>query len=102
MRVCVQVLVSVCVRAVKKTNSQNIWPRINSNQLNELKPREARIQKTARNCENVTLVARQREHFRSFRANFLVAQLPPKEVFLYARIQSLLVNGVITASSHAL
>jgi len=57
-----------------------------------------------RNFEIATLVAGRREYFRGFQvgAIFLVAQLPPKEVFEYTRIQSLLVNGVVTASSHAL
>jgi len=31
---------------------------------------------------------------------FLVAKLPQKEVFYFTRIHSLLVNGVVTASSH--
>jgi len=60
--------------------------------MNKLKLRETRIQKTARstafflrpqprNLENVTLVARRREHFWGFWAMFLVSQLPPKKVF---------------------
>jgi len=57
---------------------------------------------TAANFENVTLVARWREHFRCFWVIFLVAQLLPKEVFKCPRIHKLLVNGVVTASSHAL
>ena len=32
---------------------------------------------------------------------FLVAKLPQKDVFSFTRIHSLLVNGVVTASSHA-
>jgi len=61
-----------------------------------LKPREAWFQKTARsviffwqrqprNFENVTLVPHRREHFQIFLAIFLVAQLPPKEVFWYTQ-----------------
>jgi len=37
-----------------------------------------RLRRQPRNFENVTLVARQRVHFRVFLAIFLVAQLPPK------------------------
>ena len=37
-----------------------------------------RFRKNSGNYENVTLVARLREHFRVFLAIFLVAQLPPK------------------------
>jgi len=57
--------------------------------MNSLKPREARLYKTARsaviflwrqpwNFENMTLVARRREHFQGFLAIFFVAQLSPK------------------------
>jgi len=46
--------------------------------INQLKPCEARLQKTV---QNVTLVARQREHFQGVLTIFLVPQLPPKEVF---------------------
>ena len=63
----------------------------NFKSMNELIPREARFQKNSRsdffcgvkplNFENVTLVARRRQHFRGFWAIFLVARLPPKEVF---------------------
>jgi len=57
---------------VKKKTSQNVWPRIDSNQLiNQL---------INQNCaergfffENTTLVARRREHFRVFLVIFLVA-----------------------------
>ena len=37
------------------------------------------------NFENVSLVARRKEHFRGFWSIFLVAQLPPKEVFWYTQ-----------------
>jgi len=36
--------------------------------------------------QNVTLVARQREHFQDILAIFLVAEIPPKTVFSYTRI----------------
>jgi len=54
--------------------------------MNELKLREARFQFFFSRCqppnfENVTLEACWREHFQGFLAIFLVAQLPPKEVF---------------------
>ena len=52
--------------------------------------------------ENLKRAARRRKHFRVFLAIFLVAQLPPKQVFYYTRIHSLPVNGVITSSNHAL
>ena len=59
--------------------------------IDQLKLREARYPKTARSAvfvwrrqprifENVTLVARRREHFQVFLAIFWVAELPPKQV----------------------
>ena len=81
---------SALEHSVKKITSQNVWPRINSNLLmNELTPREAQFQKTARsadfflqrqprNFENTILVPRRRKHFQGFLAIFLVAQLSPK------------------------
>jgi len=39
------------------------------------------LRRQRRNFENVTLEARRRKHFRGLMAIFLVAQLPPKEVF---------------------
>jgi len=65
--------------------------------FDQLKPREAQFQKTARsavcflrrqpqNFENLTLVARRREHFRVFLTIFLVPQLPPKRVLLVHKI----------------
>ena len=94
---------------MKKTTSQNIWPRINS----LIKTARSAVSKNrvsavsflrrhSRNFENATLVARWREHLQVFGAIFLVAQIPPKEVFQYTRIHSLLLNGIGTASSHAL
>ena len=38
------------------------------------------LRRLTQNFENVTLVARRREHFRGFLTIFLVAQLPPKRV----------------------
>jgi len=71
--------------AVNKTTCQNFWSQNNSNQL---KPREVCFQNTGfflrrqpRNFENVTLVARRREHFQGFLAIFLVALLPPEKMF---------------------
>jgi len=61
---------------VKQTSSQNVWL-----QIDQLKLCEALFQKTAcsfclrrqpRNSENMTLVARWREHFRGFWAVFLL------------------------------
>jgi len=48
----------------------------------------------------VTLVAHRREHwwFPGVLGGFWVARLPPKEVFEYTRIHSLIVNGIVTAS----
>jgi len=39
------------------------------------------LRRQLRNFENVTLVARRRKHFWGVLAIFLVAQLPPNEVF---------------------
>jgi len=47
-------------------------------------------------------MAHRREYFRGFWTIFWLLNSLQKEVFLYTRIQSLLVNGVATASSHAL
>jgi len=52
--------------------------------------------------ENLTLVARQRERFRGFGRFFWLLNSLQKRIFKYTSIHSLLVNGVITASSHAL
>ena len=41
------------------------------------------LRRQPRNFGYVTLVAHQKENFRGFVAIFLVAQLPPKEVFQY-------------------
>jgi hypothetical protein len=60
------------------------------------------LRRQPRMFENMTLVARRRKHIRGFWAIFWVAQLPPKEVFYYTRIQWLLVNSVVISSSHAL
>ena len=68
--------------AVKKTTSQNVWPRINS----LIKTARSTVltraifffRRQPRNPENVTLVARRREHFRVCLAIFLTAQIPPK------------------------
>jgi len=46
------------------------------------------IKTQPRNFENVTLVAREREHFWGFWVIFLVAQLPSKEVCWYTRVHS--------------
>ena len=42
------------------------------------------------------------EYFRVFLRFFLVAELPPKEVFSHTRIHSLLVNGRHSVGSRAL
>jgi len=71
-------------KALKKTTSQHVWPRINSNKW--IKTARSAVSKNPRfffehqprNFDNVTLVARQRVHFRGFWAIFFVAQLPPK------------------------
>ena len=65
------------VRAVKKTTSQNVWPRINS-LIKTARSAVSILRRQPRNVENVTLVARRREHFRVCLAIFLVAQIPPK------------------------
>jgi len=39
------------------------------------------LRRQPRNLENVTLVARQREHFRACLVIFLFAELPPKRYF---------------------
>jgi len=44
-------------------------------------PRFIFLQRQPRKFENVTLVARQRQLFWGFLVIFLLAQLPPKEVF---------------------
>ena len=62
--------------AVKKTTSQNLWPQINSNYWINQKCTKRRFKQFV--FENVTLAARQRQHFQGFRASFLVAELPPK------------------------
>ena len=55
------------------------------------------------NFENVALIARRREHFRGFLVIFFCCGTPSKEVLYYTRkIHSLLVKGVISASSHVL
>ena len=89
--------------SVKKISSQNVWPRINSNEwmnewinelFNQLKPLEARfhslklreaqfhavffLRRQPRNFSNITLVAHRKEHFQVFLAIFLVAQISPK------------------------
>jgi len=77
------------------------------------KPRGVRFQKTAqnafkilrrqpRNFENVTSVARQRKLYRGF--GYFCGCSPPfkKKRFQYTKIHSLVVNGLVTASSHAL
>jgi len=62
--------------------------------IDQLKPREARFQETARsaffflrrqlrNFENMTVAARRKEHFRGFWADFFVAELPQKIVCLF-------------------
>ena len=86
--------------AVMKTTSQNLWPRINWNhaKCTFKKPTRSaffffsdlgqgcgvslfrpwsRLRRQPRNFENVTLVARRREHSQVFLTIFLVAQLPP-------------------------
>jgi len=52
--------------------------------------------------ENVTLVARQKEHFRGFGAIVWLPNSLQKEVFDYTWIHLLPVNSFVTASSHAL
>jgi len=59
------------------------------------------LRRDPRNFENVTS-ARRVVLFLGFLAIVLVAEIPQKEVFKYARIHSLLVNGMVTASSLAL
>ena len=60
--------------AVNKTTSQNLWPRINSNEFIN----SAVLKNRAERSFFLTLVARWREHFRVFLEIFLVAQLSPK------------------------
>jgi len=56
-----------------------------------------------RNFENVTLEARRREHFRSFLADFFVAELPQKRgCFNTQEFTRFLSTGVVSASCHAL
>ena len=56
---------------------------------------------SSRNSENVTLAARLRKYFQGFWVIFLLLSSIQKEAFQYTRIHSLLVNIVVTASSHA-
>jgi len=96
-------------------NSQNLWPRINSELIDQLKPREARFQKIVRsvvlyflrrqqrNFENITLVARWREHFRGYLADFFVVELPQKRGCSNTQeFTRFLSTGLVSASSHAL
>jgi len=67
--------------------------------IDQLKPREARFW----HFENVILVARRREHFRGFLADFFVTELPQKKrCFNTQEFTRFLSTGVVSASSHAL
>ena len=87
---------------VKKTSSQNFWPRINSiNWLIE----SARstvffVAASAAKFWKLTLVGKSISGF--FWRYFWLLNFLQKEVFKYTRIHSLFVNGVVTASNHAL
>jgi len=82
--------------------------------MNELKPREARFQKTARSA-GFFLAASAAKFWKRDISSASESAFPgifwrcfwlfnsiQKEVLLYTRIHSLLINGVVTASSHAL
>ena len=102
------------ISSPQKNDSTKIRTPLRSNKENNFSQSLARINsliKTAwskvffprrqpRNFYSVSLVARRRQHFQV--RFFLVAPLPSKEAFQCTRIHSLLVNGVVTASSHAL
>ena len=67
--------------------------------IDQLKPREARFW----HFENVILVARRREHFRGFLADFFVAELPQKKrCFNTQEFTRFLSTGVVSASSDTL
>ena len=80
--------------------------------MNELKPRKARFQKTAssffwrrrpRNYENVTVVARQRQHSRLFLAVCFVPNFLKKRIVCVTQeFTPFLSIDIVTASSHAL
>jgi len=66
--------------------------------IDQLKPREARFW----HFENVILVARRREHFRGFLADFFVTELPQKKrCFNTQEFTLFLSTGVVSASSRA-
>ena len=66
--------------------------------IDQLKPREARFW----HFENVILVARRREHFRGFLADFFVAELPQKKrCFNTQEFTRFLSTGIVSASSRA-
>jgi len=91
---------------VKQTTSQNLWPRINSELIDQLKPRATRFRKknrVFRIFENLTIVARRREHFRGFLADFFVAEPHQKRgCFNAQEFTRLLSTGVVSASSDTL
>jgi len=102
LRVC------VCVIMVKDSQWRNQLHRIFGSELIQINS----IMKTARSfccfaastakCWNRGISSALEKVFPGFRAIFLVAQHSPKKRFFLTRIHSLLVNGYVTASSHAL
>ena len=66
--------------AVKKTTSQNVWPRINE-LIKTARSVVFFLRCQPRNFENMTLVARRRERFRGFWRYFLLLNSLQKEVF---------------------
>ena len=90
--------------SVKITTSQNLWPRIDSNQFIKNNHSKRSFSFTRNFEENVTLVARRREHFRVFFGDFFGCSTPSKRgisVHKNSRASCQRYNGIVTAY-HAL
>jgi len=95
---------------VKLNTSQHVWPRINSNWwINENRAKRG-FKKPARiffatspaNFWERDISSASKSAFPGFLRYFGLLKFFQKEVFWYTRIHSLLINGVVTALSHAL
>jgi len=85
---------------VKQKTSQNVWPRINSPIKTAVSKNHAQRRQF---FDNVTLVARRREHFRGVLADFFCCWTPSKKGCVNTQeFTRFLSTGVVSASSHAL